>query len=529
MNAKMDSGTPPEMKQPALPDESANDTIVNRLTCATLEGVNARAVEVEATFTKGLPGFTIVGLAGNDIQEAKERTKAALLTNGFVFPPLRITINLSPTELKKSGSQLDLSIALLIALNRQKIDEAGLYVFGELGLDGRVKTSSMLFPLILSLKEQGVIRRAIVPAEALEHLSHISGVEFYPVATLVEAIALLREGRFEGSRARFEYEAESVEVAGEHYYFERNYPQDFAEVKGQSIAKRAALIAAAGMHNFFMEGSPGCGKSMIAKRLRYILPPLSEREILSIAKHQFLDGDTPTFRAIRPARSPHHTATSASIFGGGSSTAKIGEVAMSHLGLLFFDEIPHFSKNILEAMREPMQDNKVLISRVQSKVEYHSKFQLVAAQNPCPCGNLLSKTHACRCSDIEIKRYRNKLSDPFLDRLDLFVVMQEISSEDRGDITSAQMHEQVIAAFVRQKERRQPNLNGKLTEEEIEIFCILDPEAEKILDSAVSRFALTHRSIASIQKVARTIADLAGHERIEKSDLLEALSFRRRK
>jgi len=529
MNAKMDSGTPPETKEPSLLDVLENETIVNRLTCATLEGVNARVVEVEATFTKGLPGFTIVGLASNDIQEARERTKAALQTNGFVFPPLRITINLSPTELKKSGSQLDLSIALLIALNKQKIDEEGLYVFGELGLDGRVKTSSMLFPLILSLKEQGLIRRAIVPAEALEHLSHISGVDFYPVATLVEAITLVRDGRFEGRRTHFEYDAESVKAAEETYYFERSYPQDFAEVKGQPIAKRAALIAAAGMHNFFMEGSPGCGKSMIAKRLRYILPPLSEEEILSIAKHQFLDGETPDFRAVRPARSPHHTATSASIFGGGTSSAKIGEVAMSHYGLLFFDEIPHFPKNILEAMREPMQDNKVLISRVHSKVIYDAKFQLVAAQNPCPCGNLLSKTKACRCSDVEIKRYRNKLSDPFLDRLDLFVVMQEISSDDRGDITSAQMHEQVIAAFVRQKERRQPNLNGKLTEEEIETFCLLDAEATKILDSAIGRFALTHRSIASIKKVARTIADLSGHDRIEKSDVLEALSYRRRK
>jgi len=529
MNAKMDSGTPPETKQPALLNDIENDTIVNRLTCATLEGVNARVVEVEATFTKGLPGFTIVGLAGNDIQEAKERTKAALLTNGFVFPPLRITVNLSPTELKKQGSQLDLSIALLIALNKQKIDEEGLYVFGELGLDGRVKTSSMLFPLILSLKEQGRIHRAIVPAEALEHLSHIPGVDFYPVATLIEAITLVKEKRFEGRMASFEYDAESVEVNGATYYYERSYPQDFKEVKGQQVAKRAALIAAAGMHNFFMEGSPGCGKSMIAKRIGYILPPLSEEEILSIAKHQFLDGTTPTFRAQRPVRSPHHTATSASIFGGGSIQAKIGEVSLADSGVIFFDEIPHFSKAVLEAMREPLQDRRVLISRVNSKIEYKANVQFLAAMNPCPCGNLLSKTRACRCSDVEIKRYRNKLSDPFLDRLDLFVVMQEISSEDRGDISSAQMHEQVIAAFVRQKERHQPNLNGKLTEEEIESFCRLDHEAAKILESAISRFALTHRSIASIKKVARTIADLSGHEGIEKSDVLEALSYRRRK
>ncbi len=528
MNAKMDSGTPPGSQEHLIEEE--NETIVNRLTCATLEGVNARVIDVEATFTRGLPGFTIVGLASNDIQESRERTKAALQTNGFVFPPLRITVNLAPTDLpRKSGSHLDLPIALLIALNAMAIDQPDLFVFGELGLDGRVKSSSMLFPIILSLKEQGRIRRAIVPEEALEHLSHIAGVEFYPVSTLTEAIELVQEGSFEGKRAAFDYEAETMEAGGEVYYFERNYPLDFADVKGQTIAKRAALIAAAGMHNFFMEGSPGCGKSMIAKRLGFILPPLSETEILSIAKHQFLDGETPTFRAQRPVRSPHHTSTSASIFGGGSTRAKIGEVALANCGLLFFDEIPHFSKNILEAMREPLQDQKVLISRVNAKVEYQADIMLVAAQNPCACGNLLSKTHACRCSDVEIKRYRNKLSDPFLDRIDLFVVMQEVTNADRGDITSAQMHDQVLEAFRLQKMRRQPHLNGKLTEEEIEAFCTLDGEAEAVLTHAIGTFGLSHRSIASIRKVARTIADLSGHVVITKKDLLEALSFRRRR
>jgi magnesium chelatase family protein len=530
MNAKKDSGTPPETKQPVLMDDLENDTIVNYLTCATLEGVSARVIEIEATFTKGLPGFAIVGLAGNDIQEAKERTKAALLTNGFVFPPLKITVNLSPSDLaSKKGTHLDLPIALLIALNKERIDEEGLYVFGELGLDGRVKSSSMLFPLILSLKEQGLIRRAIVPAEAIPHLSHISGVEFAAVETLADAIALVKGGKFQANVTSFDYDAESLVINGVPYYYERSYPQDFREVKGQQIAKRAALIAAAGMHNYFMEGSPGCGKSMIAKRIGHILPPLSEEEILSIAKHQFLDGTTPTFRAKRPVRSPHHTATSASIFGGGSSQARIGEVALADKGILFFDEVPHFSKAVLEAMREPLQDRRVLISRVNAKISYAADVTFVSAQNPCPCGNLLSKARACRCSDVEIKRYRNKLSDPFLDRLDLFVVMQEISSEDRGDATSAQMHEQVIAAFARQKKRHQPNLNGKLTEEEIETFCQLDNDAQTILDNAIARFALTHRSIASIKKVARTIADLADHEQIGKSDLLEALSYRRRK
>ncbi len=296
------------------PDKS----IVNRLHCATLEGAVARVIEVEATFTRGLPGFAVVGLAGSDIQEARERVKSALLTNGFIFPPLKITINLSPSDIPhKSGTHFDLPIALLIALYKGVIDEEGLFVFGELGLDGRIKSSSMLFPLILSLKEQGLIKRAIVPKEAIAHLGHIAGVSFIAVEDLTRAIELMGSKSFEEHSSSFDYKARRVEVGSTPYYHESSYPSDFGDVKGQGIAKRASLIAAAGMHNFMMEGNPGCGKSMIAKRLRDILPPLSEEEILSIAKHQFLSGAKADFSAARPIRSPHHTATSASIFGGG--------------------------------------------------------------------------------------------------------------------------------------------------------------------------------------------------------------------
>ena len=504
-------------------------SIVNRLTCATLEGVNAKVIEVEATFTKGLPGFSVVGLASSDIQEAKERVKSALLTNDFVFPPLKITINLSPSDIKKSGTHFDLPLALLVALNKKAFEEEGLFVFGELGLDGRVKSSSMLFPLILSLKEKGLIERAIVPKASIRYLNHISGVDFIAVETLSETIKVLEEGKFQANVEKFDYDARKFHMAGKAYFYEEKYGSDFSEVKGQMVAKRGALIAAAGMHNFFMEGNPGCGKSMIAKRMKAILPPLREEELLSIAKHQFLDGQIPDFKAVRPMRSPHHTATSASIFGGGSGQAKIGEVALAHLGILFFDEIPHFPKNVLEAMREPLQDKKVHIARVNAKIEYQADIMFIAAQNPCPCGNLLSKTKACRCSDVEIKRYQNRLSDPFLDRIDLFVIMQEIRSDDRGDVTSKAMHKAVIDAFRKQKERGQLRLNGKLEEEEIEYYCILNMDAMAVLEGAVTRFGLSHRSIASIKKVARTIADLNGNEKIEKRDILEALSYRRRK
>ena len=534
MNAKTDSGTPPETKivktqQIKVKQKPKKEIIVNRLTCATLEGVNAKVIEVEATFTKGLPGFAVVGLASSDIQESKERTKSALLTNEFVFPPLKITVNLSPSDLKKSGTHFDLSLALLIALNKTTIEEEGLFVFGELGLDGKVKTSSMLFPIVLSLKERGLIKRAIVPKESILYLSHISGVDFIAVETLSEAIQIVKSKNFKANVQVFSYDSESFSIKEIPYYFERKYESDFLDVKGQGIAKRASLIAAAGMHNFLMEGNPGCGKSMIAKRIKDILPPLFEEEILSIAKHQFLDGVTPDFKALRPIRAPHHTATSASIFGGGSSMAKIGEVALANKGILFFDELPHFSKNVLEALREPLQDKKVHIARVNAKIEYEADIMFVAAQNPCPCGNLLSKIKGCRCSEVEIKRYQNKLSDPFLDRIDLFVVMQEVQSEDKGDISSKEMHESVIQTFKRQKQRGQKRLNGKLTEEEIEKYCVLNDASKKILEGAISKFGLSHRSIASVKKIGRTIADLNSHEVIEKSDILEALSYRRRR
>ena len=530
MNAKVDGGTPPQNQPKSkVKQKPKKEAIVNRLTCATLEGVNAKVIEVEATFTKGLPGFAVVGLASSDIQEAKERVKSALLTNEFVFPPLKITVNLSPSDIKKNGTHFDLPLALLVALNKKSFEEEGLFVFGELGLDGRVKSSSMLFPLILSLKEQGVIKRAIVPKEAIVYLSHISGVDFIAVDTLNEAIVLLSKGEFQSNVKKFDYDAKSFTLDTTPYYYEERYESDFLDVKGQMVAKRAALIAAAGMHNLFMEGNPGCGKSMIAKRIKDILPPMQEEELLSIAKHQFLDGQTPKFKAIRPMRSPHHTATSASIFGGGSGQAKIGEVALASKGILFFDEIPHFSKQVLEAMREPLQDKKVHIARVNAKIEYEADIMFVAAQNPCPCGNLLSKVQACRCTEVEIKRYANKLSDPFLDRIDLFVVMQEVQSSDKSDVSSKAMHQAVIEAFKMQKQRKQLRLNGKLAEDEIEKYCVLDADAEKILQSAISKFGLSHRSIASVKKIGRTIADLNRHAMTEKKDVLEALSYRRRK
>jgi len=503
---------------------------MKQLLCATYEGIEAQSVTVEATLTKGLPSFTIVGMANTAIAESKERVKSALLSNGFAFPPKRITVNLSPSDLKKEGSQFDLGIALLIALNHTDCEMGEWYVFGELGLDGSVKENALLYALILSLVNTAGLRRAVVPKESLHKLSNIPGIAFYGVAQLTDAIGFFRQSPdadvTESARAPIPFPAQRIR---EHsYYYQEHYPLDFADIRGQEVAKRAALIAAAGMHNLLLEGSPGCGKSMIAKRLPYIMPPVTNTELLDIAKLQSLEGQMPHFTPLRPLRAPHHSSTPASVFGGGTHRAQIGEIGLAHHGILFFDELPHYSKQLLEALREPLEDRKIRISRVHSKVEYPTDFLFVAAMNPCPCGNRFNSAIACRCSDREIANYRNRLSDPFLDRIDLHVQMQPISPDDRSSVTSGTLHRQVLRAHALQRERGQSTLNGRLDDAEIDTYCILDAEAETILMQAVSRFSLSFRSIKKLRKIARTIADLDDAGTITKQHLLEALSYRRR-
>ena len=502
---------------------------MKKLLCATYEGLDAKVVEVESTLTKGLPSFAIVGMASTDITESKERVKSALLSNDFSFPPKRITFSLAPSELSKSGSQFDLPMATLILLHGDESDLSEWFVFGELGLDGRVKENVQLYPLILSLANQKRITKAIVPFESLEKLSKIPDVSFYGVRSLNEAVdALKNQETLSPSMEQSSIEAAFYEMNGEKYYYTKEYEEDFLDVKGQEVAKRAALIAAAGFHNIILEGSPGCGKSMIASRLRYILPPMSNSDILEKAKLEILDGAEPSFEPRRAMQAVHHTSTSASVFGGGSHKAKIGEVGLAHNGILFFDELPHFSKTVLESLREPMQDKKIRISRVNSKVSYPAKFLFIGAMNPCPCGNLLDERKECRCNELEIQKYKNRLSDPFLDRIDLNVVMQNVSSTDKPSLSSLEMHEMVVKAHMRAKKRGQKEFNANLSDKEIEEYCNLSQEVQAVLDMAISRFTLSFRSIKKVQKVARTIADLAKSESIEKEHLMEALSYRRR-
>jgi len=494
----------------------------------SFEGIQAKTVTVETSFSKGLPSFSIVGLGNASIQESKERIKSALYANDFTFPPMRITINLSPSDLKKEGTHFDLCGALLIALQNKDLDFEDYYIFGELGLDGEVKETSSLFALILSLTQSGKLKKAIVPNCALKKLSCIPNVDFYGVANLKDCINFFTtdEERKPVNSNRFEYPF--LEAGTGKLFYQNHYPLDFKEIKGQENAKRAAMICAAGMHNMLLEGSPGCGKSMIAKRLVYILPPLHIKEILENAKLNALEGIEPDFRPLRPFRHPHHTSTPASIFGGGSAHSKIGEVGLAHGGILFFDELPHFPKNILEALREPLEDRRIMISRVNTKIEYPTDIMFIAAMNPCSCGNLYHLQKSCRCTELEVKRYKNRLSEPFLDRIDISIQMQPTSSDDRASLSSFEIHQKVFSALRLKEERNQTSPNGKLQDDEIEKFCVLSGELNQLLRQASERFGLSFRSVNKVLKVARTISDIEGSQQIQKAHLLEALSYRRR-
>ncbi|VAY86197.1 MG(2+) CHELATASE FAMILY PROTEIN / ComM-related protein [hydrothermal vent metagenome] len=498
---------------------------MKRLKCASIDGFEAISVDVESTFTKGLPSFSIVGLGNASIQESKDRIKSALLTNDFKFPPKKITINLSPSEIAKTGSQFDISIALLIALQEQNVNFEDFYIFGELGLNGYLKDTNSIFVLILSLAKQGIVKNVLIPKESVAKISTIPNLNIYAVDNLSQTIDFFinnNKENYKVQNANFQYDF--FDILGTKYFYTKHYTLNFDDVKGQNVAKRAALISAAGNHNVIFEGSPGCGKSMISKRLQYIMPPMSLEEILDKAKLDSLQTKEPNFVPLRNFIAPHHSSTKASIIGG----TKIGEVSLSNGGILFFDELPHFSKSILESLREPLEDHCVLVSRVNTKIKYPTKFLFVSAMNPCPCGDLLSKSRECRCSDLEIQRYKNRLSEPFLDRIDLYVVMNEISCNDKADLTSSTMQDQVNQAFIKQKLRGQKDLNGKLSDAEIKKYCILKDDVQQIMDTAIFNFTLSFRAINKVLKIARTIADIEGVETIQKEHLLESLSYRKR-
>ncbi|WP_104747874.1 YifB family Mg chelatase-like AAA ATPase [Helicobacter cetorum] len=505
--------------------------MINTIYCATMQRGLAEVVAVEATFTRALPAFVISGLANNSIQEAKQRVQSALQNNNFTFPPLKITINLSPSDLPKSGSHFDLPIALLVALQKQELALKEWFAFGELGLDGKIKYNQNIFPMLLDIAIKHPNAQIIVPKAGKELISLIPNLQCFFVEHFKEALEILQNPESKAHAYIKNLPFKTIEIDNKEYYFSNHYELDFKEVRGQNIAKEAVLIASAGFHNLLLEGSPGCGKSMMVNRMRYILPPLSLNEILETTKLRILSEQEGIYSPLRSFRNPHQSASKSSILGSSSlKEPKPGEVALAHNGLLFFDELPHFKKDILEALREPLENNKLVISRVHSKIEYNTSFLFVGALNPCPCGNLLSQTKVCRCQDREITQYKNRLSEPFLDRIDLFVQMEETSKKENPSQnvwTSENMHQKVLQVFKHQKERQQSAFNGKLNEAEILQFCPLNSENQNLLDQAIERFGLSMRSVNKIKKVARTIADLNDCQEIEKSHILKALSFRK--
>ncbi len=499
---------------------------LNTLYCATMQATVAQIVEVEATFTRALPAFVISGLPNSAIQESKQRVQSALQNNGFSFPPLKITINLSPADLPKSGSHFDLPMALLVALQKRPL-EGKWFAFGELGLDGRVKYNQAIFPMLLDIAIKEPHAHVIVPKLGQELFALIPNLHFHYVENLQEALETILHNT-PATAKKTQLAFESLELQGQRYYYMRDFALDFKDVKGQELAKEAALIAASGMHNIIFEGSPGCGKSMVAKRMRYILPPTTLSEMIEGVKLRILSHQDSTYSPLRSFRNPHQSASKASILGStNANLPRPGEIALAHNGILFFDELPHFKRDVLESLREPMENNKLVVSRVHSKIEYNTSFLFIGAMNPCPCGNLMDNNKICRCQEREIIAYKNRLSEPFLDRIDLFVQMASTREDVKSRVSSEALHQQMLEAFKMQKIRGQSELNGKLEESQIEKFCLLTQEAQRLLDQAILRFNFSERAVHKSKKIARTIADLQRSEIIQKEHVLKALHFRK--
>lgn len=497
--------------------------MIKKLLCATPFGIGAKIIQVESTFSKGLPSFVITGLAGSSIQEAKQRISGALANNNFASLNFKITINLSPSDLSKNGSHFDLPIALLIALQKQEINLDNWFAFGELGLDGYIKNTNSIYPLLLEISKSNQGSNVLLPKEGESLYSNIPNLNIYYADSLLEAIEVLKNPT--NKAKQYDFSFKHIEIDSKKYYFEENFVLDFYDIKGQVIAKRAALIASAGMHNIIFEGSASCGKSMIAKRMQYILPPISFEEMCECASINALNNLDSKYNALRPFRNPHQSSSKASILGSVfQNEAKPGEISLSHNGILFFDELLNFNKSILESLREPLENNELSISRVNIKVTYPSCVLFIGAMNPCPCGNLYSTTKECRCNDIEIRKYRNKISEPLRDRIDLFIKMEENKSEER--VSSIELFKQVLETFKMQKQRGQKTLNGKLNDSEIEIFCKLNDECQGLLDLATNRYGLSFRAKQKVLKLSRSIADLEKSNDIKKEHLLEALSYR---